>query len=342
MVTLADIAPAPPSMDAFLRDGLLAVSRVMDDALGSGEPAVAELVDHVGQYRGKMLRPALALVAGAAVRPGLSVGDERFAEVAGVAAVTEIIHVATLVHDDVLDEAETRRGRPSVNAMSGNEVAVILGDYLFARSYHLCSTLPVRDPEGRHTATRVGDVTTQVCQGEMLQLSNRRNASLTMDEYFRIIEQKTGALIAAAAELGALHAGGSVEQAVALGDFGRRLGAAFQIRDDLLDVEGDERKVGKPLGRDLMLGKLTLPVIHHLAVRNGAADDLRESIDAGQRLIDSGRLIERLNETGSINHTQAVAEELVRQAVERLAVLPTSPARSYLERLARAVLSRSA
>lgn len=342
MLTLADIAPAPPSIDAFLRDGLGAVVHAMDEALLSGDPVVDRLVEHAGSYRGKMLRPALTLVAAAAAEPAIGLNPPRFAEVASVAAVTEIIHLATLVHDDVLDEADTRRGGPSVNAMSGNETAVILGDYLFARSFHLCSTLPVRRRDGKHSATRVGELTAVVCQGEVLQLANRRNAELSLDDYFRIIEQKTGALIAAAAELGAIHAGAQPAQADALRDFGSRLGAAFQIRDDLLDLAGDEHAVGKPLGRDLELGKLTLPLIHHLAMRNGAADGLRDSIRQGRPMRSRAQLIEQLNQTGSIQHAHAVAETLVRQAVERLAVLPDSPARDYLENLASAVLERSA
>jgi octaprenyl-diphosphate synthase len=139
-----------------------------------------------------------------------------------------------------------------------------------------------------------------------------------------------------------LHAGARPEQADALRDFGSRLGAAFQIRDDLLDLAGDEGAVGKPLGRDLQLGKLTLPVIHHLAMRNGAAESLRDAIRGGQPLRSRSTLLELLNETGSIQHAHAVAEALVRQAVERLSALPDSPARDYLENLARAVLTRAA
>jgi octaprenyl-diphosphate synthase len=348
--TLNSIAPAPADLEVLLHLGLTAVADRVDAELAAEGRTVQALVDHASRYRGKMLRPALALMSAAAARPALlerldtdaSELPAHLAEVVDVAAVIEIIHVATLVHDDVLDEAESRRGQPSVNAMNGNETAVMLGDYLFARSFTLCSRLPVRDARGTHTATRVGEITARVCRGEMLQLANRHNADLTAAEYFEIIALKTGELIAAAAELGALHACAAPEHAEALARFGSAVGTAFQIRDDLLDLEGDERSVGKPLGRDATLGKLTLPLIHHLASRNGAADALRAAVRGERPPIPRRNLITMLNETGSIAHARDEADRLINDAIASLLPLPASPARSYLEQLAHAVLTRTA
>ncbi len=345
MATLVDMAPAPGSLSSLVRDGLEAVVEVMDGALASDRAEVETLVAHAGRYRGKMFRPALAVVAAAAgAGERFSTESGRFREVVTLGAVVETIHLATLVHDDVLDEAETRRGSVSVNGLVGNEAAVILGDYLFARSFQLCSTLPVRDGAGRHTATMVGEVTSRVCSGELSQLVNRRNAELGVEQYFRIIGDKTASLIAAACELGAMHAGASERAVRALHDYGMGIGTAFQIRDDLLDLVGDDDEVGKPLGRDFELGKLTLPLIHHLAAVNGAADDLRDALRRGKRLDGAARatLAGVLRETGSIEHAEAVAERHVEGAVRALDVLEETPACGYLRDLAGAVLVRSA
>lgn len=352
ITTLQSIAPAPADLEIGLHLGLAAVSDRIDRELTSADPTVQSLVDHASRYRGKMLRPALALISAAAANPelidalGHTSQDTRVAaivdETVKVGAVVEMIHVATLVHDDVLDEAISRRGQPSVNAMNGNETAVMLGDYLFAASFTLCSKLPVRDPAGVHTATRVGEVTARVCRGEMLQLANRHNADLSARQYFDIISLKTGELIAAAAELGALHSGGPAPHAAVLASFGASVGTAFQIRDDLLDLEGDEDTVGKPLGRDAELGKLTLPLIHHLASRNGAADALRAAVRGERPPIPRNNLIAMLEETGSIAHAHSEADRLIEKAIRSLGALPNSAARHYLEQIATAVLTRTA
>ena len=321
------------------------LSRVVDHfdaALESDILAVQRLTRHVERYRGKMLRPALvALSAGAASGDLTSVlHGSKSAAIEVIGAVCEMVHMATLVHDDVLDEADTRRRGQTVNAMSGNETAVILGDYLIAGAYHLCSTL-----DEQATALRVARASMVVCSGELLQLDRRSDLSLDEATYFEIIDRKTAELIAAACELGAIAGGGSPESVSALEAFGRQIGAAFQVRDDLLDLTGREEIVGKSVGRDARKGKLTLPVIHHLAESEpqGRAHSLALAMRAAKEEAGNApaELRHRLDTTGSINHAQAVSERIIRTAQSHLDAVPDSPARQMLAAMADAVVQRA-
>lgn len=312
-------------------DGLGRVEARFREHLDTPIRPVAELCEHVERYRGKMLRPTLVMLSGLAANPGLA---EPTDEQVTVAAVLEMIHMATLVHDDVLDEATLRRGGDTVNSRKGNETAIILGDYLLSKAYHLCSTL-----DSQRTAVRVGEVTSTVCEGEMLQLAHRGDFALGEALYFEIIRRKTAALIALACELGAECGGGTLDAAGALGGFGGAIGTAFQIQDDLLDLVGSEPVVGKSLGKDLEKGKLTLPVIHHLSGLSAEARrDMIGLLEAGST---SRAALERcLTETGSVAYAKQAAAGLVGRAKSMLATLPPSPARGALSRLADAVIRR--
>jgi octaprenyl-diphosphate synthase len=279
-----------------------------------------------------MLRPTLTLLGGlAAGRGDLTRAHHT------LAAVVEMIHMATLVHDDVLDEAETRRRGKTVNALSGNETAVILGDYLFSSAFHLASTLG--EPA---VSERIGRVTTTLCAGELLQLSNRGNAALDEDTYFQIIHRKTASLIALAAELGARASGAGENEQQALHDFGLDVGAAFQIQDDLLDLLGEEGVVGKSVRKDQEKGKLTLPLIRHLARmnRNGRREEAREAFAAARDPERHATLVARLRADGSIDSALQTARDLADRARERLAALPESPARDLLNAMAGAAVER--
>src|SRR5262249_39735266 len=177
-----------------------------------------------------------------------------------LAAVVEMIHTATLVHDDVLDSATVRRHVATVNAGWGNQTSILLGDYLFTHAFHLSSTI------GDVRACRIiGESTNRVCCGELHQVTERGNFDLGEDAYFAIIDGKTAELTSCACRLGALYADSSNEVIEGLARFGRYLGLAFQIADDLLDIVGEERSAGKSLGTDLDQKKLTLPLIYYLA-----------------------------------------------------------------------------
>lgn len=335
MNALVDMVPAHATAANLLAPGLARVADLIALQLRSEIREVETLCRYVERYRGKMLRPTMVLVTGMAVRPDRgAVASEAHIT---IGAVLETIHLATLVHDDVLDEADERRQAETVNRIKGNEVAVILGDYLIARAFHLCSTL-----DSQRVALRVGEVTGVVCEGEMLQLSRRGDPSLDERTYFDIIERKTAALIGVSCELGAAASGADLATQRRMYDFGVKLGNAFQIVDDLLDLVGDQRVVGKSLHKDLEKGKLTLPVIHHLrgVPTSAASRVLIESMIRGEMPPDAEKVAAALAATGSIAYARQAATELVTEARDLLAGLPDSPARQLMHALAEAVVSR--
>ncbi|MFN9131438.1 MAG: polyprenyl synthetase family protein [Phycisphaerales bacterium] len=347
MPSMLDIPADLSPLQDHLAGSLSLVERRVADALRSDLPAVHSLCRHVARYHGKMIRPALtilsALAAGQAAQPHASVATDPHTPtpdpILVVATVCEMVHLATLVHDDVLDTADTRRGQGTINALHGNEAAVILGDYLFSAAFHLCSSLGDKD-----TSQSIASVGMTLCAGELLQNAHRHDLSLDEATYFGIVERKTASLIAAACRLGAKHAGAPANLVAALERFGLRLGVAFQIQDDLLDLTGDQRIVGKSLLKDLEKGKLTLPMIHHLttadAVQRGRTLLLLE--DAADRASDTAEALRRaLESTRSIAHARTVAETLVREAREALGQCPPSPARRMMELMADAVVTRA-
>jgi octaprenyl-diphosphate synthase len=300
---------------------LVAAEEVLSAALAGYRSPVVPLVDHLKHYRGKRLRPALLLLSAKACG-GVVPAHHT------LAAAVEMIHTATLVHDDVLDEADLRRHAPTVNAEWGPKVAVLLGDTLFTHAFHLASTV-----DGR--ACRViGEATNRVCGGELRQVRERGNLHLTAADYFAIIDGKTAALTECCGRLGALYAGASTEVAERLAGFGRNLGLAFQVADDLLDLTGDESTAGKTLGTDLDQRKLTLPLIHCLTkLPAGDAQELRSALRAGGPAARD-RVAAALERTGSIGYARRTADEFARAARHELNCLPASECRSILEGLA--------
>ncbi len=328
------------------------VTQRFDRQLESDLPPVARLVRHVEHYRGKMLRPMLTLVSGLATAtpppsasPRPSIAPTLTDAHTTLAAVCEMIHMATLVHDDVLDDADTRRKGDTVNRLHGNETAVILGDYLIASSYHLCSQL--NRPE---VSLRVAHVAMTLCAGELLQLSHREDFSLDEPTYFEIIERKTASLIALACRLGAAASDAAEDTCARLDRFGRAVGMAFQIQDDILDLTGRAATLGKPVGKDLEKGKLTLPLIHHLAhaapAQRGASLRLLERAAKAQPSEDSRAaatdLVRAVEGTHSLAHARHVAHDFVARAKDELAPLPPTPAKDLLLILAEAAIGRSA
>ena len=227
------------------------VRREMDQAIQSEQPGLRELIPSVSHFRGKMLRPALTLTCAEVC------GADPQSDAARVLSATvELIHISTLVHDDVLDEADLRRNTPTINALQGNEAAVILGDWLIASSFRLIASLGRPDFD-----LALGEATRRVCAGEIHQLVKRGDDGLTVEEYLDIVSGKTGALLVACAQLGGSLGTTNTLVLQGLGDFANHLGIAFQIRDDILDADSSSEKIGKSAGRDAALGKLTLPGI---------------------------------------------------------------------------------
>jgi octaprenyl-diphosphate synthase len=311
-------------------------------------PCVNSLVGLLERYRGKMLRPMLVLVSGMASSPtGSKVTDPHRV----VATVVEIVHLATLVHDDVLDEAQVRRHRLTINHLRGNEAAVMLGDYLISHAYHLCSSL------GNPAVSRViAEATNTVCEGELLQLVSRDNWSLDERTYFQIIRRKTASLCGTCCRLGAALSGASEEDVDNLYEYGEKLGVAFQIVDDVLDLLGAQDTVGKTLGRDLEKGKLTLPLIHFLATASpcgrrrmvelltalscGPSRQGAEPATTADQLEGVTAVRELLKASSSVDYANLWARRLVDQAKLCAETLPPSNARALLLDLAEAVLVR--
>ncbi len=310
---------------AALAEHMSEAGALFERQLSSDLPAVNTLCRHVERYRGKMLRPAMVFLCGMACGPV----NERHRI---LAATCEMIHMATLVHDDVLDEAEIRRRGHTVNHLRGNEVrdAGRLPDL---------QRLPPLQPGWRpHAEPAPGqEITNCLCEGELVQVHHRDNLSLDERTYFEIVRRKTAVLIGACCELGARLSGAPRPVEQALYRWRGVWATTFQIQDDLLDLEGHEDIVGKSLGRDLEKGKLTLPVILHLATATGAE---REASFQDIRNRNGARLVERLRASGSVDAARAHAEALCDTARSELNVLPESGARAALCAAADAVIQR--
>jgi octaprenyl-diphosphate synthase len=302
--------------------------RIFAAELSSRHVFVQHLVEHCAEFGGKRLRPALVLLTGKAcgrLTPAHPV----------LAAVVEMIHTATLVHDDILDEAMVRRHAATVNAEWGNETAVLLGDYLLSHAYHLAASLDTT------LACRwIGRATNLVCEGEMQQVHNRGNLDLDEAAYVEIVGGKTAELTAVCGKLGAHFAGASAEVVAALEGFGRDLGVAFQIADDVLDLWGDERTSGKTLGTDLEKQKLTLPIIRLLATASKTQAARLRDVLAGPRP-DRVRLRGILEEEGALDYAWDRAGHFADSAENALTILPESSAREVLRLLTRAVVRRA-
>ncbi|HET6878562.1 MAG TPA: polyprenyl synthetase family protein [Pirellulales bacterium] len=312
-----------------IRSELNQVDEILRTEARSRIPAVDELVKHAFRLGGKRLRPALLLLAAKAA--GGKINREQLV----LAAVVEMIHTATLVHDDVLDEAVVRRRLDTVNARWNNQSSVLLGDFLFSHAFYLASTVG-----DTFACQRIGRSTNIVCEGELRQVANRGNLQLSEADYLGIIEAKTAELCACCCRLGAHYSQAEPAAADALETYGRYLGIAFQITDDLLDLVGDEEDAGKSLGTDLAQQKLTLPVIRLLSQLDG--NNRRQVL----QVLDCppnerrGELATWLDRSDALVYTRAQARAYARRAVEELGILPRSHERGVLQRLGRFVVER--
>lgn len=314
-----------------LAEALRGVETIFERQIASEFPAVEQLARHVARYRGKMLRPTLTLLSGLAATGGDVECLERD-DLRRLAAVVEMIHMATLVHDDVLDEADDRRGGATVNRLSGNETAVMLGDYLISNAFHLCAS--IGDAE---LTERLGRVTNTLCEGELVQLHHRDDLGLDFPTYLEIVRRKTAVLVGACGRLGARMVGADEATTEALGTFGERLGIAFQVRDDILDLEGDPAVVGKTVGRDLAKGKLTLPMI--LLLDGADAATFAEAVEAF-RARDPDVVLRLLGRGDAIERSLEFAISQVHAGVEAIAGRDFGDTGDLLRDLAEAVVDR--
>jgi octaprenyl-diphosphate synthase len=316
-------------VEEIVGTSLAAAERIFAEELASSNAYIRDVNAHVGRFRGKRLRPTLVLLSASAcgsLRPEHEL----------LAAVVEMIHVATLVHDDVLDEASVRRHVATVNGRWNNETSVLFGDYLFTHAFHLCSRL-----ETTLACRWIGRATNVVCEGELTQIRERGNLDLDEATYLRIVDGKTAELCAVSCRLGAHFAGSDPARVDALEQYGRDLGIAFQIADDLLDVLGTEAETGKSLGSDLQKQKLTLPLIRLLA--QSAPDEaarLRELLSQPDAQTAS-RLQPFFEQSDAIPYARHRAAEFAGRARQALHGLPDTPARRALAELADFAAERS-
>jgi len=274
------------------------------------DPALEGYVAYAIGGGGKRLRPLLALLSGGATG---SLGQGHL----DLAVIVELIHLATLVHDDIMDDAERRRSQPTVNARWGNSLSVLLGDILFAHALNLST-----DFDDLHISRTIARTAAEVCSGEMIQTQRRFDLQLSRAEYFRIISMKTGSLFACAAELGAFLSGAEPEVARRMKTFGAKIGTAYQIYDDCLDIAGTEIDTGKTLGTDLRKGKLTLPVL--ILLDSASAFDRERccALVLEGKLEEVTALLQSSSSDGALSSATDSAIELIRDAQGELAPLP--------------------
>lgn len=315
-------------LTSLVRTELEQMNRGLDADLRPEHPDLLPLVELASRYRGKQLRPALVFLCGK-VCGELSEAHQT------VGKVVELLHTATLVHDDVLDEASLRRQMPTVNALYGTEIPVLLGDYIYARAFHL--SVQLDDP----TCSRIlAEVTRRICQGEITQILHRFDFSWDQERYFQVITEKTALLYGAACRLGGYYAGGRPDDVTALDRYGTSLGVAFQIVDDCLDLRGDESVVGKSLGTDLRRGKLTLPLLY---LKREATVELRLR-ELMETDLNEAQMLEHLRKDfdldAAIEESMLEARQRVVGALDTLSYLPVGPGRDALAALGEFVITR--
>ncbi|WP_233207105.1 MULTISPECIES: polyprenyl synthetase family protein [Pirellulaceae] len=310
-----------------IESDLAQVEAILKREMSSKFPAVSDIVSYGYLLGGKRLRPALVLLCGQAWS---NVSSDHHK----LGAVLEMVHTATLIHDDVLDGAETRRHLQTIHHRWGTESSVLVGDFLFTHAFYLASTLPTT-----LAARKIGQATNVVCEGELRQITTKGRFDLSEDEYLSIIEAKTAALCECACELGAIYAECPEDAGKQAAEYGRCLGIAFQIVDDLLDIEGDTDQTGKTLGTDLAQRKPTLPLIHALKVAPVATKAKMLSVLASEDPAP-GQIQAWLEEFDSAAYARETAIRYVETALAAVSQWPDNDATAALRQLAEFVLKR--
>ncbi len=276
------------------------------------DPAIEGYVSYAVGSRGKRLRPLLALLSGGAT-------GQLNGEHVDLAVIVELIHLATLVHDDIMDEAERRRGQPTVNARWGNSLSVLLGDCLFAHALTLATNF-----ENADVSRAIARAAREVCSGEIIQTQHRFDLHLATEDYLRIVKMKTGSLFAASSELGAMLSGADPAVISVFKEYGMKIGAAYQIYDDCLDIAGSEKETGKTLGTDLHKGKLTLPVLMLLQSASAIERERFCALILDDKSDEIAQLLKSHSNDGALSASVDLGQELIRKAQHELDHLPTN------------------
>jgi octaprenyl-diphosphate synthase len=317
------------SVKALVEEDLRQVDRVIRERLASDVALVNQVAEYIVGSGGKRLRPLVVVVAAKAC----GCPDQRHTE---AAAIIEFIHTATLLHDDVVDGSTLRRGRDTANEIWGNEASVLVGDYVYSRAFEMMVSL-----ESMRIMDVMASATNKIAEGEVLQLMNANDPDTTEERYFEVIYRKTAKLFESGTQVAAILSGSSPAVEAAMARYGKHLGTAFQLVDDVLDYRSDREQFGKNLGTDLAEGKPTLPLIY--ALRTGSAEQrqlIRSSIEEGssERLAEITAAIES---TGGLAYTARLARREAALAIEALAELPDSAYKHALRELADFAVDRT-
>ena len=317
------------SFQTIISDDFSLVNQCIREKLYSDVALVNQISHYIIQSGGKRLRPVLVLLAANAC------GYKGQSHIA-LAAIIELLHTATLLHDDVVDESNLRRGKDTANAVWGNAPSVLVGDFLYTRSFQM-----MVDLDSMPLLHVLAKATNVLAEGEVMQLMNINDASVTEDNYMEVIRCKTAMLFEASTHTAGLLSEASKEVVAGLKDYGNYLGIAFQLVDDLLDYEGDSEAMGKNLGDDLAEGKPTLPLIQTLSAGSEAERRLVQQAieEGGLEQVDD--IVAAVKNSGALDYTARKAQEYAEKAIASLSVLPESEYRSAMEDLARFSVART-
>ena len=317
-----------PYFQRHLNDDLEKVNAVVNRAVESEVALISQIGTYIISAGGKRLRPIITILAGKA----LGYDDPKLYS---LAAMVEFIHTSTLLHDDVVDESELRRGRQTANNLFGNAAAVLVGDFLYTRAFQL-----MVGSGSMRILEVMADATNIIAEGEVMQLMNIGNTDITEAEYIQVIQYKTAKLFEAAAQVGAILAGADSVQEQALKDYGMYVGTAFQIIDDVLDYSGNADEIGKNVGDDLAEGKPTLPLIY--LMRQGsaqAAEDVREALHNADRA-SFDKIYRHVTDSQALSYAAGEAAKAVKNAIDCLEVLPDNEVTRAMRSLAEQSLAR--
>src|SRR4249919_1035535 len=326
---LAPTLPGIAQIQSLAAADMAQVNTLIRTRLDSDVVLIQQISEHIVAAGGKRLRPLLVVLTAQAL-------GHRGSDQHQLAAIIEFIHTSTLLHDDVVDESDLRRGRKTANALWGNAPSVLVGDFLYSRSFQLMVEL-----DSMAIMRVLADTTNQIAEGEVLQLLHVHNPDTDEAAYLRVIERKTAVLFAAATRLGALVAGGDVPLQQRLHDYGMNLGLAFQIADDVLDYTADAETLGKNLGDDLAEGKATLPVIHALAHADAATRERLATIIRDGDTSALPEVVSAIQANGSLDYSQRIAMRYAEAAEACLAELPDTEWTAALRGLARYAIERN-
>ncbi len=314
---------------ALCHDDMQAVDQVIRQRLSSDVALVNQLSHYIINSGGKRLRPLLVLLSAKSFAYS---GDKHHL----LAAIIEFIHTATLLHDDVVDESELRRGNETANALFGNAASVLVGDFLYSRAFEM-----MVDVDDMRVMQILARTTNVIAEGEVMQLMNVHDAATTEEKYLEVIYCKTAKLFEAATQLGAILCQRNEEEVQAMAAYGRYLGTAFQLIDDVMDYSSNSEEMGKNVGDDLAEGKPTLPLIY--AMQQGTTEQaavIKSAIEkGGYDKIDEVQAI--IQQTGSLEYSEKMAQKQAQLAIDELAHLPDSESKTMLENIARLSVYRS-